>query len=37
MSKPYEAAAKELLQSDPAAWTALLGAVRPSHLVEVID
>ena len=37
MSKPYDAAAKELLETDPAAWAALLGAARPPELVSIID
>lgn len=37
MSKPYDAAAKDLLQADPAGWAAFFGAVRPPDRVAVID
>lgn len=37
MSKPFDAVGKELLQADPAAWTALLGVVRPADRIELVD
>ncbi|HEY2909417.1 MAG TPA: hypothetical protein VGI99_04185, partial [Gemmataceae bacterium] len=37
MSKPYDAAGKELLQSDPVGWAALLGIVRPPERIELRD
>ena len=37
MSKPYDATGKELLQSDPVAWAAFLGIVRPANRVELVD
>ena len=37
MSKPYDAASKELLQLDPAAWAAFVGVVRPPALIELTD
>src|SRR5262249_12505710 len=37
MSKPSDRAAKELLETDPAAWAAFLGAIRPPELVSIID
>ena len=37
MSKPYDAAGKELLHSDPAAWAALLGIDCPADRIQLID
>ncbi len=37
MSKPYDATGKELLQSDPVAWAAFLGIVRPADRVKLVD
>src|SRR5207237_1437777 len=37
VSKPYDAAGKELLLTDPDGWAALLGAVRPPDRVDVIE
>jgi hypothetical protein len=35
--KPYDATAKELLETDPGAWAALFGVARPPGGVRVID
>lgn len=37
MSKPYDAASKELLQLDPAAWAGFVGVVRPPGRVVLTD
>ncbi|MDB5312667.1 MAG: hypothetical protein JWO38_6869 [Gemmataceae bacterium] len=37
MSQPYDATAKELLETDPAGWAAFLGVTRPTHRVRVVD
>jgi predicted transposase YdaD len=35
--KPYDATAKELLQTDPAGWAAFLGIARPPDRVKLIE
>jgi predicted transposase YdaD len=35
--KPYDATAKELLQTDPVGWAALLGVARPPDRVKLIE
>ncbi|QJW93666.1 RpnC/YadD family protein [Frigoriglobus tundricola] len=37
MSKPYDAASKDLLQLDPAAWAGFVGVVRPPDRVALTD
>jgi hypothetical protein len=37
VSKPYDAAGKDLLAADPAGWAAFLGVVRPPDRVDVVD
>jgi hypothetical protein len=37
MSKPYDAAAKELFELDPAGWAALLGVTAPPDRIRLID
>lgn len=37
MSKPYDAAAKELFEADPRGWAAFLGVDRPPGRLRVID
>lgn len=35
--KPYDAAGKELLETDPAGWAAFLGAARPPGRVRLLE
>ena len=37
MSKPYDAASKELLQLDPVVWAAFVGVVRPPDRIALTD
>jgi hypothetical protein len=37
VSKPYDAAGKELLELDPAAWAGFVGVVRPPARVRLTD
>jgi hypothetical protein len=37
VSKPYDAASKELLQLDPVAWAGFVGVVRPPDQVKLTD
>lgn len=37
MSKPYDAASKELLQLDPVAWAGFVGVVRPPQCIELTE
>jgi hypothetical protein len=37
VSKPYDAASKELLHLDPVAWAGFVGVVRPPQRIELTD
>lgn len=37
MSKPYDATAKTLIETDPVAWAAYLGIVRPAERIRIVD
>jgi predicted transposase YdaD len=37
VSKPYDAATKDLIETDPAGWVAFLGGVAPPESVRLVD